>query len=420
MSDPVKKRPSPETDTSAGKITSEPVASETSVFQPAENTAPPKAETEPAVEKPEIPMQPVYREPADVGTAEPAPRKRKRRSAPHGCLVSVGYAAFILGISMIISSFLILFVNEVFAFVKPDITSVIELTTDDDFSTISSKLSEAGIIKYPTLFNLYLNIAKSDTEFSPGEYEVSAKLDYPAIARALRKGVGVRDTVRVTIPEGYTTVQIVNVLSTRGVCSAADLYEVIRNDDFDYDWIDQTGEGDLRLEGFLFPDTYEFYKDDDPHSVINKLLSNFDRRYDADLRADAEAGSFSLRDLVIIASMIEREAYLDEERPVISAVIHNRLSNPKYSFLQIDATLAYILGRAPTDNDLTIDNVYNTYLYKGLPPTPIANPGLSSLEAALYPADSDYYFYVARSDGSHIFSRTDEEHAAAVEEVSHE
>ena len=116
--------------------------------------------------------------------------------------------------------------------------------------------------------------------------------------------------------------------------------------------------------------------------------------------------------------MIEREAKLSEERPVIASVIYNRLDSAKFPYLQIDATVAYILGRAPTDADLTIDDPYNTYVNEGLPPGPIANPGLASIQAALDPAETGYYFYVARRDGSHIFSRTASEHEEAIREVS--
>ena len=354
---------------------------------------------------------------ADEVRAVPRKRRRARGGARHGCLVAVAYAAFILGISMILSSFVILFANEVFAFVKPDIATVVEVTEDDTFSTISEKLSDAGIIRYPALFNLYLNIAKSGTTFEPGQYEVSAKLDYPAIARAMRKTT-VRETVRVTVPEGYTTAQIVTLLAQKNVCSEEALYAAIETEDFDYDWLTELGEGKRRLEGYLFPDTYEFYVEDDPKAVIGKFLANFGAKYNEDLRAATEKTGYSLREIVIIASMIEREAKLSEERPVIASVIYNRLDSAKFPYLQIDATVAYILGRAPTDADLTIDDPYNTYVNEGLPPGPIANPGLASIQAALDPTETGYYFYVARRDGSHIFSRTASEHEEAIREVS--
>lgn len=355
---------------------------------------------------------------ADELRAKPSKRRRRASRGPgHSCLVAAAYAAFILGISMILSSFIILFTNEIFAFVKPDITTVVEVTGDDTFTTISEKLKDAGLIKYPALFNLYLHIAKSGAKFEPGQYEVSAKLDYPAIARAMRKST-VRKTVRVTIPEGYTTAQIVTLLAQKNVCSEEALYNAIETETFDYEWLTELGEGKTRLEGYLFPDTYEFYVEDDAKTVLDKFLANFGAKYDEELRAATAESSYTLRQIVIIASMIEREALLSEERPVIASVIYNRLNSRKFPYLQIDATVAYILGRAPTDADLTIDDPYNTYVYKGLPPGPIANPGLASIRAALDPKETGYFFYVARRDGSHIFSRTAAEHEAAIKEVS--
>ncbi len=355
-------------------------------------------------------------------TAPARPHRRRRRrhrlhEGRHGCLVAIGYTALILGISMALSSLVILFANEVFAFVKPDVTAVIEISEDDDFRSISEKLGEAGLIKYPALFNLYLNIAKSGTTFESGDYEVSAKLDYPAIARAMRK-THVRETVRVTIPEGYTTAQIVTLLEENRVCTAEELYTAIETGEFDYDWLTETGEGRRRLEGYLFPDTYEFYVGDDAESVISKFLTNFGKKYSGELQEAAEKTGRSLYEIVTVASMIEREAKLDDERRVIASVIYNRLESSDFPYLQIDATVAYILGRAPTDDDLDIDDPYNTYVYEGLPPGPIANPGLESIEAAISPADTKYYFYVARRDGSHVFSKTAREHEAAIRELS--
>lgn len=350
------------------------------------------------------------------------PRTHRPRRPLHearagmGCLVAIFYAAFILGVSMILSSYIILFTNEVFAFVKPDVTTVIEITDTDTFSTISRKLQSAGLIRYSALFDLYLNVAKPNVTFEPGRYEVSAKLDYPAMARALYKSAAARETVRVTIPEGYTSVQIAAVLDAKNVCTQDSFWAAVENGSYDFDFLADSGTGRTRLEGFLFPDTYEFYLNDNAEEVVGKFLSNFDGKFD-DLRADAAASGYSFRELVIIASMIEREAYFDEERPVIASVIFNRLGNPDFPYLQIDATVAYILGRAPTNADLNISDPYNTYVNEGLPPGPISNPGLKSLRAAVFPATSEYYYYVARRDRSHIFSRTAEEHAAAVAEV---
>ncbi len=344
-------------------------------------------------------------------------RRRRHRDAGHGCLVGAMYTAFVLGVSMFLAALVIIAANEVFAFVKPDRTAVIELDADVTASEVADILEDAGIIEYPSLFKLYC--AVSGATFKSGKYEINANLDYSAIARTLRRTSTYKETVRVTIPEGYTTAQIVDTLVENGVASEEDLYDAIENYDFDYDFLDGIGDSKTRLEGYLFPDTYEFYVNDSAPNVIAKFLTNFENKYTEKLHERTEELGLTVNEVVIIASMVEREARLDDERAIVASVIYNRLANPDaFPYLQIDATVQYIVGRAPTADDLQIDDPYNTYLYQGLPPGPISNPGIASLEAVLYPDETSYYYYVARSDGSHIFSETLEEHNAAIAEVN--
>jgi len=343
-------------------------------------------------------------------------RRRRRRGSSHTCLVTVMYVAFILGVSMFLSAFAILCANDVFAFVKPDRAAVVEITAEDDAESVGAKLEEAGVINYKTLFALYARLSKEEDRFKTGKYELNANLDYSAIARNLRRTSTYKETVRVTVPEGYTTRQIIELLVEKSVCSEEDLWEAVKNGSFNYTFLYGAKKGsETRLEGYLFPDTYEFYINDKATSVIGKFLQNFDNKLTDEMRADLEDSGMTMTELVTIASLVEREAKKDEERPVISSVIHNRLDNAKaYPYLQIDATVQYLTGRVPTADDLKIDSPYNTYLYSGLPPTAIANPGIASIKAALYPEDTAYYYYVAKDDGSHIFSKTLDEHNAAI------
>ncbi len=346
-------------------------------------------------------------------------RRRRYRDAGHGCLVGAMYVAFVLGVSMFLASLVIIAANEVFAFVKPDRTAVIEVQEEATAAEVAGLLKDAGIIKYPALFRLYCTV--SGAQFKAGKYEIDADLDYSAIARTLRYTSTYKETVRVTIPEGYTAAQIVAALVENQVAESEALYDAIQNYDFSYDFLEGIGDSRTRLEGYLFPDTYEFYVNDSAPNVIAKFLTNFDVKFTPKLRTRAADLGLSLNDVVIIASMVEREARRDNERAIVASVIYNRLANPAtYPRLQIDATVQYIVGHAPTPEDLQIEDPYNTYQNDGLPPGPISNPGIASLEAALYPAETDYYYYVARSDGTHIFSRTLEEHNAAIAAVSGE
>jgi len=353
------------------------------------------------------------------------PRRRKKRrmySGGHGCLVSMMYLAFVLGVSMFLAGLAIKWCNDVFAFVKPDRAAVIEVTEDMTGPDVADALKEAGIVEYSKLYEIYAKFSKADQRYKPGVYELNANLDYPAIARKLRQsGTPTRETVWVTIPEGYTTSQIVDALVEKGVCSKEKLMDAIANYDFSHDFTKELPKGEARLEGYLFPDTYEFYVNDNAADVVAKFLDNFKKQYSKDLISRGEDLGMTMNEVIKIASLVEREAKLDDERPIVASVILNRLADPgNFPYLQIDASLQYLTGEVPTADDKNIDSPYNTYMYKGLPPTAISNPGIDSIASVLYSAETKYYYYVARKDGSHIFSRTLDEHNAAIAKAAAE
>ena len=211
----------------------------------------------------------------------------------------------------------------------------------------------------------------------------------------------------VAIPEGYTLIQIFDLLDEKGVCSKDDLWEAAANYDFEYDFLDRTTLGDkLRLEGYLFPDTYRFYLDDTPARVIEKFLSNFKNKFADEFAVRAEEMGYSTREILIIASLIEREAAYDAERDAIASVIHNRLESDDFPFINIDASIYYGMALNGDSRDAfstEYDSPYNTYTHTGLPPGPICNPGLQSIRGALYPQETDYYYYALSVDGGHRF-----------------
>jgi UPF0755 protein len=180
-----------------------------------------------------------------------------------------------------------------------------------------------------------------------------------------------------------------------------------------------------RLEGYLFPDTYQFYVGDNPESVFRKFLTNFSKKYDPSIQKYAAATGYSTHQLITIASLVEEEAKINAERAAISSVIYNRLKSKSYPFLQIDATIIYCLPEHKTvltNEDKEIDNPYNTYVKKGLPPGPICSPGLSSILAAVGPDTTSYYYYnlSGKGDGSHYFSRNLEEHQKNIAKADQE
>jgi len=318
--------------------------------------------------------------------------------------------------------------DEVKEIVIPENASVDELLklfTQNDFSRpaapfdmdeLVSELHEKGIINYEWLFKLFAKLAHAEEKIEPGTYTLNTSLDYHAIISAMRKSSASRPVVTgVVIPEGYTCAQIFALLEELNICNEDELWDAAANYDFDYSFIKELPQGDkYRLEGFLFPDTYDFYQSSTPQEAIKKFLANFNLKYSTDLRRTTEEQGKTIKEILTVASLIEREAANDDERPIIASVIYNRLANWDNPILQIDASIQYALPEHKTElsaTDLMVDSPYNTYLYPGLPPGPIANPGLASIKAALSPSKTEYYFYALNKDFVHKFFKTSQEHA---------
>lgn len=344
----------------------------------------------------------------------PARRRRKHINPLIYLLVVLLSSAILAGVGWLLMS-------DFCAFNRGAITNVtVEITAEDDMGSIAGKLEEAGLIRYKWFFQLFAAFADAENEIGIGTYELNTDMDYRALITGMRNSSGNMnaDTVRVTIPEGYTVAQTIALLAKNEVNTEEALLEAAKTADFDYLFIDNSSEDISRLEGYLFPDTYEFYIGHDPESALDRLLSNFDRKMTEDRLAQVEDSGYSLAEIITIASLIEKETD-GTDQSMIASVIYNRLndsgSHGTYKMLNIDASLLYALPDhtgAITNEDKAVDSPYNLYKYAGLPPTPIANPGTASIDAALYPSSSDYYYYALGKDGLHHFSETLEEHNA--------
>ena len=322
-----------------------------------------------------------------------------------------------------------------------------DLEAEDYIEIVADKLYDAGLIRYPGLFKLYAGLAVDEGEIGTGTFTLNTIYDYHALVNQMSPNSTRRVVVEdVLIPEGYTCRQIFALLEEKGVCKAADLEEYAANGELsDYWFLEDVERGDKYcLEGYLFPDTYDFYENDSPQRVLEKMLNNFENRFTGDMQAQIStlndrlaemmrddgrdeayiaSNQIGLHELVTVASMIEKETANSEESYKIASVIYNRLfcwgSTPRY--LNIDASVIYALnGKTDlTAEDMSVDSPYNTYTNTGLTPGPISNPGIASLKAALDPADTDYYYYVLDPDaGEHTFNKTYEDHEKAIEEVN--
>lgn len=333
------------------------------------------------------------------------PRRRKRRSR-------VGYYVVLLLISAILAGVGWLLCSDMLALNKPAHTAEIVVEDSSRIGDVATELKKAGLIEYKAFFNLYA--AMSDTNVVAGKYELNSNMDYHALLNAMSARSGVRKTVDVTIPEGYSMQQIFELLASKNVNTVEDLMEAAASGEFDYAFLEGKEAGNAsRLEGYLFPDTYQFYCGGKPESVIKKMLNNFENKLEP-LMETVESSPYTLDEIVTIASLIEKETD-GSDQAKISSVIRNRLKNSGETagYLQIDAALQYALGEHKetlTEADKKVDSPYNLYENKGLPPTAIANPGISSIRAALYPDSTSYYFYALGDDGVHHFFKTYREH----------
>ena len=344
-------------------------------------------------------------------------------------LVTFVWLALILIIGVTAGRMLWICAADVLAFGQEDKVVTVTIYESDTMDDIIDKLHEGGLIRYKGLFHFYADISDAEEDIKPGIYDLNTRYDYHALVNFMSPRSS-REVIKVTIPEGYTCRQIFALLEENRICTALDAAAYAANGELsDYWFLEGLQRGTENcLEGYLFPDTYEFYKNSTPKEAIERMLDNFAYRFDEEMLAQLETlnskvtdGTYGVREVVIIASLIERESAAPVESPSVSGVIYNRLfrwgSNPRY--LNIDASIVYAQDGNNEHIDTKLDDPYNTYLYEGLTPGPIANPGLSSLKAALNPESHNYYYYVLNpSTGMHQFSTTYEEHTGYVRQFA--
>lgn len=275
-------------------------------------------------------------------------------------------------------------------------------------------LHENRLIRSELLFRVVAKL-EGDPGIKAGRYKIFRSYSNSEILRLLEEGKVYNDSIAVTIPEGFEGYKIAERLEKLGLASKARFMELIENPkEFESRITFIRGENLSSLEGYLFPDTYFFKKGTSEEDMIVEMLERFEDVYGQSYQKRQLEMGKSLNEIITMASIIEREAKKDSERDLVSAVFYNRLKIGQR--LQSCATVQYILMERKqnlTDADIQIESPYNTYKYEGLPPGPIASPGKKSIEAALYPANVDYLYFVAKKDGSHTFSRTYEEHLKA-------
>jgi len=311
----------------------------------------------------------------------------------------------------------------------PALDTEVELTIAKGTSSgqIASMLEEKGLIRNETIFKYYLMYKNEGSRFQAGVYRMKPGMTLDEMIAKLNVGDTVKEEmIRFTVPEGLTVSQLADKLSGDNIVNRDTFLGLVDSGE----GLNSSRIADIpadaklkhKLEGYLFPETYELKKGSTEKDMVNRMLEELERRLASlpdDWEQKLQERGISFHEMMTIASLIEREVVVDEERPLVASVIYNRLA--KKQKLQIDATVQYLFDKQKErllNKDLKIESPYNTYLHEGLPPGPIANPGLASIEAAIYPAQSNYYFYVTKKDGSqsHLFAETYAQHKKNIEE----
>jgi UPF0755 protein len=309
----------------------------------------------------------------------------------------IGKLFFIFSLFFLIA---ILFITAIYFPLEENSTTqkVVNIPSGTNAKEIVDVLEKNEIIrKNNYTFRILIKLSKLEDKLKFGEYNLSPSMNMLQILDKLVKGEVI--VYKITIPEGYTCTQIAELLDKKEIAEKETFLKLLE-------------DREKSLEGYLFPDTYEVPKQYGAENMVKVMLSNFNQiAIENKLTDKAEEIGFSMEEIIILASIIEKESKFIEERRRVSSVFHNRLK--KDMKLQSCATIQYILEEPKEkldESDLKIDSTYNTYLYKGLPPGPISNPGLDSIMAALEPAEEDYLYFVLGENGRHIFSKTYQEH----------
>ncbi len=357
------------------------------------------------------------------------------------------WLVLIVGIGVSMGRVLWVCCADLMAFGKESQKVTITITANDTIDTISKKLGQANLIKYPNLFKFFANVTGKADDIGVGTFTLSPQLDYNAMINAMYSYDSQRGVVDIMFPEGVNCAQIFKMLSDKGVCTVEELEEYAANGELkDYWFLEGVARGDKYcLEGYLAPDTYKFYTDDEPRRVLEKFLNEFDDRFTDKMKEDfqtmqkqyaaklrsrgfsaayIEENTLTLHQVVTLASVIQRETASDGEGFDIASVFYNRLTNPNILSLGADATVYYALGdyfgeiEELTAEHLNVDSPYNTRKNKGIPPGPICNMGVQSLYAALEPNNTNYnYFVYDEGKSAHRFAVTESEHNRNVAEL---
>lgn len=337
----------------------------------------------------------------------------------------------VLGLSVFLAMFALQSASDMFGLNKPEGEVSFELPDEElSISEIASMLQKEGVVTQPLTFRLYATLKKvSPDSFFPGDYTLNTNMSYDEIFVAFRSGTG-PEQVTLIFYEGWTLSDIADKLEENGVCAKEDLFRYLEENgaafEERYPFLADIPAGEnryRRYEGYFFPDTYDFYVGEDLGTVVQKFFNRFDQMVNTDeLQQQMKAQNLTLDQAVTLASVIQKEAGRTEDMKMVSSIFHKRLQNPaQFPKLQSDVTIFYVendikpyLENPDDPVNQPMYDAYNTYVCDGLPVGPISNPGVDAIKAAIYPQNTDYYYFLADKDGKFYYAATIEEHAANI------
>lgn len=357
-------------------------------------------------------------------------RQKSVRKKNRGCIIALVYSAAVCSISILLSYYIILGVNDMFGLVKDETDIVIDVPKGATLDDVTELLDENDVVDFPVFFKMYAKFTDEDEGFKAGTFTLNTKSDYSQILQKLRRPAGAdKSTIRVTIPEGLTVEQVAELMEENSVCEAEYFLDSINNKEFTQKFLKNvdTDNQTYKLEGYLFPDTYEFYLNEGSVNAINRLLNAFSTKWTSDFTEQADKIGMSMDEVIILASIVEREASKTEDRMGVASVFYNRLQNSSGTGgkLQSDATRWY--PYATYDDLMASDKLTDaekkdwvennkgtcdTYRIKGLPDSPICNPSLDSIKAVLYHDKTDYYYFCSDAEGNFYWAKTLKQHNA--------
>ncbi len=371
-------------------------------------------------------------------------RELKKRNRRNRRVFRIMWIVSVALIGVMLSTYIITGMNDLLAINRTDDSVVtVQIPKDPTIDSVTDALAKAGVIGEPGYFKMFASLTKSGDDFIQGTYEMKKNMDYQQIITNLKGNTYRTDTVEVTIIEGMNVTEIADKLVAEGALADREKFlELCASDKFDNDFdfikdIKNPGERYYKLEGYLYPDKYEFYANDDPINIIYKFLNNYEAKlytkqafdgYDKLLSVhkmlEKSESEYTLDQIMTIASIIQAEAANKEDMYYVSSIIHNRLEADEdmgVAALSLDSTKYYPYrseDKVPASEGANYKSRYDTYSKRGLPPGPICNPGMDAIKAALQPYDTSYYYFCHDEDGVPLYASTIYEHEANLEYIS--